>query len=83
MNTIILITNQDEIKTKLQENLVLLRSSDKLLAANYDNAPDVLYDLRPDIIILHEHENREKTTGLIKYLKERRIFSNSNIFTKI
>ena len=79
MNTIILITNQDEIKTKLQENLVLLRSSDKLLAANYDNAPDVLYDLRPDIIILHEHENREKRTGLIKYLKERRIFSNSNI----
>ncbi len=79
MNTVILITNQDEIKQKFQDNLVLLRNTDKLVAVNYDNAPDVLYELRPDIIILHEHENREKTFGIIKYLKEKRIFVNSNI----
>ncbi len=79
MNTIILITDYEEIKLKMQENLVLLRESDRLLSVNYENAPDVLYELRPDIVILHEHEKHEKTIGIIKYLKERRIFSNSNI----
>ena len=79
MNTVIIITDYEEIKLKMQENLVLLRGSDRLLSVNYDNAPDVLYDIRPDIVILHEHERREKTIGIIKYLKERRIFSNSNI----
>ncbi len=79
MNTIILITNLDEIKQKIQDNLVLLRSTDKLLAVNYDNAPDVLFEKRPDIIIIHENENRDKTFGIIKYLKEKRIFQNTNI----
>lgn len=79
MNTVILITNQEEIKQRLQENLVLLRETDKLLVSNYENAPDALYELRPDIVILHENENREKTLNTIKYIKEKKIFANSHI----
>lgn len=79
MNTVILITNQEEIKQKLQDDLVLLRETDKLLSANYDNAPEVLYEVRPDIVILHENENREKTLNLIKYIKEKKIFTNCHI----
>lgn len=79
MNTVILITNQEEIKQKLQENLVLLRNTDKLLSSTYENAPDVLFEIRPDIVILHEHENREKTFNLIKYIKEKKLYTNAHI----
>ena len=79
MNTVILITNQEEIKQKLQDNPVLLRDTDKLISSNYENAPEVLFDIRPDIVILHEHENREKTFNLIKYIKEKKIFTNAHI----
>ena len=53
MNTL-LITNQDDVKQKFQDNLVLLRGSDKVITASYGEAPDVLYEIRPEIIILHE-----------------------------
>ncbi len=79
MNTIILITNKEEVEKTLSRNLVLLRESDTILASSYEEAPDVVYDKRPDIIIVHEHEDREKTINIIKYLKEKRIFDNVNI----
>lgn len=78
MNTL-LITNQDDVKQKFQDNLVLLRGSDKVITASYGEAPDVLYEIRPEIIILHEHENREKTAGMIKYIREKKLYSASQI----
>ncbi len=79
MISVILITNQEDIKQTLQEQLVLLRSSDCFICSDYASAPDVLYDKRPEIVILHELEDRDKTINLIKYLKEKRIFVNTNI----
>ena len=79
MNTVILVTDSIDIKKKLQENLVLLRETDKILAVNYENAQDVLYDIRPEIVIVHENENRDKTFKLIKYIKSKKIFDLSSI----
>ena len=78
MNTL-LITNRDDVKQKFQDNLVLLRGSDKVIAVPYGEAPDVLYEARPEVVILHEHENREKTIELIKYIREKKLYSSSQI----
>lgn len=79
MNSVILITNKEDIERNLRANMVLLRESDSVVSAYYDDAPDVVYEKRPDIVIIHEHEDRDKTIGLIKYLKEKRVFDNTNI----
>jgi len=79
MNKVLLITNNEDIKNTLEKNLVLLRASDELLTVNYEEAPDVVYEKKPDIVIVHESDERERTFGIIKYLKEKRIFENTNI----
>lgn len=78
MNTL-LITDNEVIKQKLQDKLALLRETDKLLSVNYSGASDALYDVRPEIVILHEDKNREKTLELIKSIKEKKIFVNTRI----
>ena len=83
MNKVILITNQEEVKKKIQDNNVLLRTTDGIYSSTYDNAPDVLYDLRPDIILLHEHEKRDKTLNLLKYITGKKIFENSNVIVLV
>lgn len=79
MNTVLLITNNEDIKNFLEKNLVLLRETDDILSVNYEDAPDVVYERKPDIVFVHEFEQREKTLGIIKYLKEKRVFDNTNI----
>ena len=79
MNTVLLITNKEDVANTLSKNLVLLRASDAINTCYYEDAPDVVYDKRPDIVVVHENEDREKTINIIKYLKEKRIFDNVNI----
>ena len=79
MNTVLLVTNKEDVVNTLSKNLVLLRASDAVQTCTYEDAPDVVYDKRPDIVIVHENEERSKTINIIKYLKEKRIFDNTNI----
>ncbi len=79
MNTVILVTDSSDIKKKLQENLVLLRETDRILAVNYENSRDVLYDIRPETVIIHENVNKKSTINLIKYIRSKKIFDFSNI----
>lgn len=79
MDKIVLITDNDNIKNLIKENLVLLRQTDKLLAVGYDNATEVLYELRPDILLLQENEDKTKTFDIIEFVKSKRIFQNTCI----
>lgn len=79
MNTVVLITNKEDIKETLGSNLVLLRESDEILCSSYDDAPDLVHNKRPDIVIIHENEDRSKTINLVKYFKEKKVFDNTNI----
>lgn len=83
MNTVLLVTNKEDVVNTLSKNLVLLRASDAVQTCTYEDAPDVVYDKRPDIVIVHENEERSKTINIIKYLKEKRIFDNTNIILLI
>ena len=79
MNTIILITNQEEIKKTLQDNTVLLRETDKFVFVNYEDAVDAVLDLCPDIVLIHECEQQNKTLNIIRSLKSLDIAKNLNI----
>ena len=82
MNTII-ITDKEEIKEKISENLALLRTTDNVLYADYDTSPEVLYNIRPEIIIIHENTEKDKTINLIKYIREKHIYYFSQIILAV
>lgn len=71
MNNILLITNNTSTIETFDDKLVLLRESDKVSYCDYEDAPDVLFENRYDIVILHEHANKDKTLNLIKYIKDK------------
>jgi len=79
MDTIVLVTNNEDIKQKLQNNLVLLRKTDKLISVNYDNAKEVIEEFCPAMIIMHENTNRQTTTELTKYIRNKKMLASSYI----
>lgn len=79
MNKILLISDNTDVQHKIQKNLVLLRATDKTFFANYEDAPDIILDNKPDIVLVHEHSEQEKTLNIIRYLREKKSFENINI----
>ncbi len=71
MNNILLITNNTSTIETFDEKLILLRESDKMSYCNYEDAPDVVFMNKYDLAIIQEHENKEKTLNLIKYIKDK------------
>lgn len=69
MSNILLITNTKDIIDAFADKLALLRNGDQISYCDYEDAPDIVFANHPDIVILHEHDNFEKTLGLIKYIK--------------
>lgn len=69
MSNILLVTNNENIIETFSKKLVLLRSSDRMSCCDYEDAPDIVFANHPDIVILHEQENFDKTLNLIKYIK--------------
>ena len=66
---ILLITNEQNIIETFGEKLMLLRETDELSYCDYEEAPDIVFADKPDIVIVHEHNDKNKSINLIKYIK--------------
>lgn len=66
---ILLITNEQNIIETFGDKLILLRETDELSYCDYEEAPDIVFADKPDIVIVHEHNDKTKTINLIKYIK--------------
>lgn len=69
MSNILLVTNEESITEDFPNKLVLLRETDDLSYCDYNDAPDIVFSDKPDIVIVHEHKEKDKTINLIKYIK--------------
>ena len=69
-NNILLITDEQDFSSKLYEKLVLLREKDSLYTLSYEEAAKQAKTIEAKVIILHEHEIKNKTLNLIVDLKE-------------
>jgi len=79
MDTILLVTNSDEVKNSLQDKVVLLRDTDKLISVNYENYGEVFEEFNPYIVILDENIDREKTIDVLKHLNIKKSVSNTTV----
>lgn len=69
MSNILLVTNEESITKDFPNKLILLRETDDLSYCDYEDAPDIVFTDKPDIVIVHEHNEKDKTLNLIKYIK--------------
>lgn len=82
MNTII-INNNEEIDSKIKASLALLRETDNVISSDYENAPEKIYEIRPEIVIICEHDKRENTLAIIKSIRDKLIFKNTQIILMV
>ena len=76
MSTVVLVSDNENIKTSVKRNLVLLRNSDKFVSVNGFNAQETLLTMQPDVVIFHcDGTNRQEILTAIKTLKENVIFN--------
>lgn len=66
---ILLITNEQKTIETFAEKLILLRDTDEIFYCDYEDAPDIVFADKPDIVIIQEHADKQKTVNLIKYTK--------------
>lgn len=66
---ILLITNEQKTIETFAEKLILLRETDEIFYCDYEDAPDIVFSDKPDIVIIQEQADKQKTVNLIKYTK--------------
>lgn len=69
-NNLLLISNDEELSKNIYEKLVLLRNKDTVITLDYDAAVKQIKTIYSNIIIVHEHQIKNKTLNLITDLKD-------------
>lgn len=80
MSTVVLVSDNENIKTSVKRNLVLLRNSDRFLSVNGLNAQDALLTIRPDVVIFHyDGNNRQEILTTIEKIKSGDVFGGVSL----
>lgn len=82
-NSIILITNQDNIVETLKPKLVLLREVDHILAVDYKNAIDKIKEVSPEAVIIYSSNENEDCLNIIKEIRQENVTKHTSILLLI
>lgn len=75
-NTVVIISNRQELINQISSKLVLLRNLDKVKSCTLLEAKNMLNSLNPNVLILHCEKNDPQTIDLIKKIKKQPLYKN-------
>lgn len=73
VNTVVIVSDRQELVNQISQKLVLLRSLDKIKSCSIDEAPNMLEGFSPNALILHCDNNNPNAINLIKLLKKQEL----------
>ena len=76
INTVMIISDKQELVSQISQKLVLLRELDKIKSSTLESAMDLLEEFFPNIIILHCENNNTSALNLIKSIKKQEKYKN-------
>jgi DNA-binding NarL/FixJ family response regulator len=76
VNTVVVISDRQELVNQISQKLVLLRNLDKIKSCSIDEAQNMLEGFSPNAIILHCENNNTQAINLIKQLKKQVLYKN-------
>jgi len=76
VNTLVIVSNRQELVNQIAQKLVLLRSLDKIKSCSVEEAQNMLESFSPNVLILHCENNDVYTLNLIKQIKKQDIYKN-------
>ena len=75
-NTVIIISDRQEVINQISQKLVLLRNLDKIKSSSIDEALNLFNSYNPNVVILHCDNNNIRSLNLIKQIKSQDIYKN-------
>ncbi len=76
LNTVVIVSNKQDIINHISQKLVLLRDLDKIKSCSIDEAQNMLDGFNPNVLILHCNKNDKAALDLIKHLKNHELYKN-------
>ena len=76
VNTVVIVSDRQELVNQISQKLVLLRSLDKIKSCSIDEAQNMLEGFSPNALIIHCEKNNQNALNLIKQLDKQEIFNN-------
>ena len=76
VNTVVVVSDRQELVNQISQKLVLLRSLDKIKSCSIEEAQNMLEGFSPNVLILHCDNNNIHALNLIKQLKAQELYKN-------
>ncbi len=76
VNTVVIVSNRQELINQISQKLVLLRNLDKIKSCSIEEAQNMFDGFNPNVLILHCDNNNIQAINLIKSLKKQEIYKN-------
>lgn len=75
-NTVVVISNRQELIAQISSKLVLLRNLDKIKSCSIEEAQNMFDGFSPNVLILHCENNNPQALNLIKKIKKQELYKN-------
>ncbi|MBE7707194.1 MAG: hypothetical protein E7Z88_00645 [Cyanobacteria bacterium SIG27] len=76
VNTVVIVSDRQELVNQISQKLVLLRNLDKIKSCSIEEAQNMFDGFSPNILVLHCDNNNPRAINLIKKLKKQDIYQN-------
>ena len=76
VNTVVIVSDRQELVNQISQKLVLLRNLDKIKSCSIEEAANMFDGFNPNILVLHCDNNNPRAINLIKKLKKQDIYQN-------
>lgn len=76
VNTVVIVSDRQELVNQISQKLVLLRNLDKIKSCSIEEAQNMFDGFNPNIVVLHCDNNNQRAINLIKKLKKQDIYQN-------
>ena len=76
VNTVVIVSDRQELINQISSKLVLLRNLDKIKSCSIEEAQNMFDGYSPNVLILHCDNNNTHSINLIKQLKKHELYKN-------
>ena len=76
VNTVVIVSDRQELINQVSQKLVLLRNLDKIKSCSIEEAQNMFDGFNPNVLILHCDNNNNHAINLIKKLKKQELYKN-------
>ncbi len=76
VNTVVVISDKQELISQISQKLVLLRNFDKIKSCSIEEAQSMFDSFNPNVLIIHCDNNNIRAINLIKQLKKQELYKN-------